>query len=178
MASTALGGGQVDFGNQRLRTHFDGWQAYANTKLMNVLFSHHLAGRITGTGVVSNALCPGLIDTNFFHTNQLFANGGYERLTPRLRPPEEGALVPLYLATDPEAGKVSGAFYIRQGRENPRVRRCSAPVRRHHGLVLRPAVALLVRAGAHHAYPAHRCGLGGHPRKEIDTGRPQIPMIS
>lgn len=117
VASTALGGGQVDFGNQSLRRHFDGWQAYANTKLMNVLFSHHLADRLTGSGVVSNALCPGLIDTNFFHTNQLFAGGSYERLKPRMRSAEEGALVPLYLATDPGAGQVNGAFYIRQGRD-------------------------------------------------------------
>lgn len=120
VASTALGGGQVDFGNQSLRQHFDGWQAYANTKLMNVLFSHYLAGRINGSGVVSNALCPGLIDTNFFHTNQLFAGGGYERLKPRMRSAEEGALVPLYLATDPAAGEVNGEFYIRQGRDGRR----------------------------------------------------------
>ena len=120
VASTALGGGRVDFGNRQLEQAFDGWQAYANTKLMNVLFSHHLAGRLAGTGVVSNALCPGLIDTNFFHTNTLFAGGGYERLKPGMRPPEEGALVPLYLATDPLAGEVNGEFYVRQGRDGRR----------------------------------------------------------
>jgi NAD(P)-dependent dehydrogenase (short-subunit alcohol dehydrogenase family) len=120
VASTALGGGGVDFGNLQLEHAFDGWQAYANTKLMNVLFSHHLAGRLAGTGVVSNALCPGLIDTNFFHTNTLFAGGGYERLKPGMRPPGEGALMPLYLATDPAAGGINGAFYVRQGRDGRR----------------------------------------------------------
>ena len=117
VASTALGGGRVDFGNLRLEHKFDGWQAYANTKLMNVLFSHHLAGQLAGSGVVSNALCPGLIDTNFFHTNTLFAGGGYERMKPGMRPPLEGALVPLYLATDPAAGEINGAFYVRRGRD-------------------------------------------------------------
>jgi retinol dehydrogenase 14 len=120
VASTALGGGEADFGNRRLEHDFDGWQAYANTKLMNVLFSHHLAGRLAGSGVVSNALCPGLIDTNFFHTNTLFAGGGYERLKPGMRTPEEGALVPLYLATDPGAGAINGAFYVRRGRDGLR----------------------------------------------------------
>ena len=43
VASTALGGGVVDFANLQLERHFDGWQAYANSKLMNVLLSHHLA---------------------------------------------------------------------------------------------------------------------------------------
>ncbi|MEQ1803095.1 MAG: SDR family NAD(P)-dependent oxidoreductase [Gammaproteobacteria bacterium] len=114
VASTALGGGRVDFANRQLERDFDGWQAYANTKLMNVLFSHHLAGRLAGSGVVSNALCPGLIDTNFFHTSTLFAGGGYERLKRGMRTPEEGAMMPLYLAADPAAGEVSGAFYVRR----------------------------------------------------------------
>ena len=120
VASTALGGGRVDFGNRQLEQPFDGWQAYANTNLLNELSSHHLAGRLAGSGVVSNALCPGLIDTNFFHTNTLFAGGGYERLKPGMRPPGEGALVPLYLAMDPLAGEVNGAFYVRQGRDGRR----------------------------------------------------------
>lgn len=120
VASTALGGGRVDFGNRQLERRFDGWQAYANTKLMNVLFSHHLAGELAGSGVVSNALCPGLIDTNFFHTSRLFSGGAYERLKPGMRSPAEGALVPLYLATDPAAGGINGTFYIRQGRDGVR----------------------------------------------------------
>ncbi len=120
VASTALGGGRVDFGNRQLERAFDGWQAYANTKLMNVLFSHHLAGRLAGSGVVSNALCPGLIDTNFFHTNAIFAGGGYERLKPAMRSPAEGAMLPLYLAADPAAEGINGAFYVRQGRDGRR----------------------------------------------------------
>lgn len=120
VASTALGGGMIDFGNLKLERAFDGWQAYANTKLMNVLFSHHLAGQLTGSGVVSNALCPGLIDTNFFHTSTIFAGGGYERLKPGMRSPEEGALMPLYLATDPAAGDISGEFFVRKGRDGRR----------------------------------------------------------
>jgi len=117
VASTALGGGRIDFSNLQLERGFEGWQAYANSKLMNVLLSHHLAGELAGSGVVSNALCPGLIDTNFFHTNRLFAGGAYERLRPGMRPPHEGALVPLYLATDPTAGRLNGTFYIREGRD-------------------------------------------------------------
>lgn len=120
VASTAMGGGRVDFANRQLERAFDGWQAYANTKLMNVLFSHHLAGRLAGSGVVSNALCPGLIDTNFFHTNTLFAGGGYERLKPGMRSPGEGAMLPLYLATDPAAGGINGTFHVRVGRDGRR----------------------------------------------------------
>lgn len=117
VASTALGGGTPDFGNTQLVQRFDGWRAYANTKLMNALFSLALARRLAGTGVVSNALCPGLIDTNFFHTNTVFAGGFYERLKPSMRPAADGALVPLHLATDPAAGEVNGTFWVREGRD-------------------------------------------------------------
>ena len=117
VASTAMGGGAVDVSDLQLERGFEGWRAYANSKLMNVLLSNQLARELAGSGVVSNALCPGLIDTNFFHTSTLFAGGTYERLKPGMRPPEEGALVPLYLATDPAAGRSNGAFYVRDGRD-------------------------------------------------------------
>lgn len=120
VASTALGGGTIDFDNLQLETGFSGWQAYANSKLANAMFSHALARRLTGSGLVSNALCPGLIDTNFFHTNTVFANGAYERMQPGMRSPEEGALVPLYLATDPAAAATNGEFFIRVGRDGRR----------------------------------------------------------
>jgi NAD(P)-dependent dehydrogenase (short-subunit alcohol dehydrogenase family) len=120
VASTAMGGGQIDLGNLQLERGFDGWRAYANSKLANVLFSAALAGELAGSGVVSKSLCPGLVDTNFFHTNEVFGNGAYERLQPGMRPPEEGALVPLYLATDPAAARISGEFFVRVGRDGRR----------------------------------------------------------
>lgn len=119
VASTAMGGGRVDFANLQLERGFDGWQAYANSKLMNILFSNVLAERIDGTGVVSNSLCPGLIDTNFFHTNNLFADR-YASMQNFMRTPEEGALVPLYLATNSAAAAVSGKFFVREGRDDRR----------------------------------------------------------
>jgi len=121
VASTALGGGDIDFNNLQLEQGFNGWQAYANSKLANALFSFELARLLNGTDVVTNALCPGLIDTNFFHTNTVFANGAYERMQPGMRSSEEGALVPLYLATAPEAAGISGEFFIREGRDGRRM---------------------------------------------------------
>jgi len=119
VASTAMGGGVVDFSDLQMESGFTGWQAYANSKLMNILFSNVLAGQLTGSGVVSNSLCPGLIDTNFFHTNNLFAER-YDSMRGHMRTPEEGALVPLYLATAPEAGDINGEFFVREGRDERR----------------------------------------------------------
>lgn len=120
VASTAMGGGVIDLDDLQLTRGFNGWQAYANSKLANVLFSAHLATLLDRAEVVTNALCPGLIDTNFFHTNEVFAGGGYERLRPGMRTPEEGALVPLYLAADPEGSLHHGEFFVRQGRDGRR----------------------------------------------------------
>lgn len=120
VASTAMGGARIDLDDLQAERRFDGWLAYANSKLANILFSNVLAERLAGTGVACNALCPGLIDTNFFHTNTLFANGGYQRMRPGMRPPDEGALVPLYLATADEAAGISGEFYVRVGRNGRR----------------------------------------------------------
>lgn len=120
VASTAMEGGRIDLSDLQSERRFDGWRAYANSKLGNVLFSAVLAEKLAGTGVVSNSLCPGLIDTNFFHTNEVFGNAGYERLRPGMRPPAEGALVPLFLATAAEAASFNGEFFVRVGREGRR----------------------------------------------------------
>jgi NAD(P)-dependent dehydrogenase (short-subunit alcohol dehydrogenase family) len=118
VASTAMGGGVINFTDLQTKQSFSGWQAYANSKLANVLFSNVLAERLSNEfadlGAVSNSLCPGLIDTNFFHTNTVFANGAYERMRPGMRAAEEGAAIPVYLASAPAAGGINGKFFMRQ----------------------------------------------------------------
>ena len=118
VASSAMGGGTICFDDLHGEKSFNGWQAYANSKLANVLFSNVLAGcladEFADLGAVSNALCPGLIDTNFFHTNTVFANGAYERMQPGMRTPAEGAAIPVYLAMAPEARTINGKFFMRQ----------------------------------------------------------------
>ena len=114
VASTAMGGGRIDFKDLQFKEGFDGWDAYANSKLANVMFSNHLAAQISGSGVVSNALCPGLIDTNFFHTNTVFANGMYERMKSGMRSPEQGADIPVHMVTNPDIETTNGRFYLRR----------------------------------------------------------------
>ena len=92
---------------------FDGWRAYANTKLANVLFSNLLASKLADTGVVSNSFCPGLIDTNLLTGNSIFGEEGIERLRPAMRSPEEGAVTPVFLAMAAEAGDISGQFFLK-----------------------------------------------------------------
>jgi NAD(P)-dependent dehydrogenase (short-subunit alcohol dehydrogenase family) len=112
-SSSAMGGAQIDLDNLHMEKRFDGWMAYANTKLANYLFSNLLAQRLGGTSVVSNAFCPGLIDSGLLTGNRDFGADGIERLRPRMRTPEEGAITPVFLATAAEAQHVSGAFFLK-----------------------------------------------------------------
>jgi NAD(P)-dependent dehydrogenase (short-subunit alcohol dehydrogenase family) len=120
VSSSAMGGGVIDLADLQSERHFDGWQAYANTKLANLLFSNVLAEQLNGTGVVSNALCPGLIDTNLLSNRTIFPADTFEYIRLRVRPPEEGAQVPLYLATAEETADVSGQFFLRDGDQGGR----------------------------------------------------------
>lgn len=113
VSSTAMGGGFLDFSDLQSQQRFDGWQAYSNSKLAIIYFSHLLAEQLRGTKVISNSLCPGLIDTNFMHTNNVFGSGAYERMRPIMRPSSQGADVPMYLATAQETAEISGEFFIR-----------------------------------------------------------------
>ncbi len=120
VSSSAMGGGHIDFDDLQSERHFDGWQAYANTKLANVLFSNVLAEQLDGTGVVSNSLCPGLIDTNLLHNRTVFPEESLKYLQPRMRPPAHGAQVPLFLATAEETADITGQFFMRDGTDGAR----------------------------------------------------------
>jgi NAD(P)-dependent dehydrogenase (short-subunit alcohol dehydrogenase family) len=112
-SSTALGGGQIALDDLQAERSFGGWAAYANSKLANLLFSNVLAERLEDTGVVCNALCPGLIDTNLLKDNQEFGEPRLAQLRRNMRSPEEGAEILLFLAGAQEAKDYSGAFFLR-----------------------------------------------------------------
>lgn len=112
-SSSAMGSAQIDLDDLHMEKYFDGWTAYANTKLANVLFSNLLAKKLAGTGVVSNSLCPGLVDSGLLDGNRVFGPDRMKYLRPRMRAPEDGAITLVFLATDAEAEAYSGAFFMK-----------------------------------------------------------------
>ncbi len=91
-----------------------GFRAYAQSKLMNIMFTYELARRLNGTGVTANVLHPGFVATGF-GTN----NGGLMRLGMHVAhwfalTPKQGADTVVYLASSPEVEGVSGKYFERR----------------------------------------------------------------
>jgi retinol dehydrogenase-12 len=85
--------------------------AYGKSKLLDVLFTMELAGRLGGTGVTANCCCPGLVATGLAGTDNV-ADRVATALsrTPLVRRPEQGARVLVRLATDPTFATRTGEF--------------------------------------------------------------------
>jgi NAD(P)-dependent dehydrogenase (short-subunit alcohol dehydrogenase family) len=100
----------MDFNNLQGERFYDGNQAYALSKLGNVLFTFELAERLQGTGVTANCLHPGAIDTKMLRA--AFAGARGESVA-------AGAATPVYQASAPEVAEVSGHYFDRKRSAKP-----------------------------------------------------------
>ncbi|MGE3150433.1 MAG: SDR family oxidoreductase [Pseudorhodoplanes sp.] len=111
--------GRLDFSDLQ-STHYNGFRAYANSKLCNVLFTRALAKRLAGTGVTANCLHPGFVATRFGDgAGGLTAFG--VSLAKRLfaLPVEKGARTLIHLASSPDMEGLSGGYYRNNRLEEP-----------------------------------------------------------
>ncbi|EMA46999.1 SDR family NAD(P)-dependent oxidoreductase [Halococcus saccharolyticus] len=60
-SSTVHRRGAIDLDDLQLETDYDALDAYARSKLANLLFTTELAARLDGTGVTANAVHPGFV---------------------------------------------------------------------------------------------------------------------
>jgi retinol dehydrogenase 12 len=105
---------QLDFSDLQGQHGYSGWRAYARSKLANILFTYELARRVAGTGVVTNALHPGLVATNFGRNNRGIAAALFRIVQLAAISPEEGAQTIIHLACSPNVEGVTGAYFVRQ----------------------------------------------------------------
>ncbi len=87
------------------RRPYEKWQAYGQSKTANVLFSVALSRRLEARGIYSNAVHPGMIQTDL---GRHLEQSDRERLSGlmstrslRYKSPEEGAATSLWAATSP-----------------------------------------------------------------------------
>ncbi len=93
----------VDFDNLQAEKSYDGFEAYALSKLGNILFTNELAERLAGTGVTVNSVHPGVISTKMQAASYNLEGESVE----------EGARTSVYLASSPEVEGVTGRYFSR-----------------------------------------------------------------
>ncbi|MFQ5343193.1 MAG: SDR family oxidoreductase [Anaerolineae bacterium] len=116
VSSVAHDGAQINFDDLQEKQKFQGWQAYGQSKLANVLFTYELARRLEGTGVTANALHPGFVATSFGANNFGFIGRGVKRVMNLVAgiSPEKGAETNIYLATSPEVEGVTAQYFVKK----------------------------------------------------------------
>jgi NAD(P)-dependent dehydrogenase (short-subunit alcohol dehydrogenase family) len=105
VSSVAHFRGVIDFDDPGHKRHYDPYVAYASSKLANVLFSAEAAARFAGSGVTSNSLHPGVIDTKLLRAGFPGQSGADVAV---------GAATPVYVASSPELADVSGRYFVNQ----------------------------------------------------------------
>jgi len=90
---------------------WSGNKAYADSKLMNILFTYELSRRLAGTRVTATCAQPGLVNSEFFRNQKRmpFMLKVMKRLIGKT--PAEGARTAVYLALSPEVEGQTGVCY-------------------------------------------------------------------
>ncbi|MBN2362461.1 MAG: SDR family oxidoreductase [Deltaproteobacteria bacterium] len=102
VSSIAHQRGRIEWDNLQGERHFDGYEAYANSKLCNALFTYELAERLTAARVTSNCLHPGIVAT------KLLGDG----VDSDCADPQAGCATSVFLASSPEVEGVTGRYFV------------------------------------------------------------------
>lgn len=89
---------------------YNGLKAYADSKLMNLMFARELDRRVAGTGIVAHAVHPGLVATNLMRERSLATVALHTMLAPVMKNSAQGAATTLVAATFPEYGERGGQY--------------------------------------------------------------------
>ncbi len=103
--------GHIYFDDLGYKQQYDGWATYGQSKLANILFTHELARRLSGTDITVNACHPGFVDTNFQNAAGLNMRG---HLTP-----EEGADTQNWLAMSDDVAGITGKYFVSRRETQP-----------------------------------------------------------
>lgn len=112
---SSAGQAPIDFDDVMLERHYDGVQAYCQSKLAQVMLTFDLAEELDGRGVTANCLHPG----TYMPTKMVHAAG----VTP-ITALEDGVKATLRLVSDPELDGVTGRYFngLREAEPHPQAR--------------------------------------------------------
>jgi len=112
--------GKIDFDDLNFENKkYDGWEAYAQSKLANLLYAKHLGKKLSGTGVVAVSVHPGWVRTNLSRhwiplwiqntlLKPIFSMAG-------MIEPWEGAQTTLYSLLSSNVENHNGAYFSQKG---------------------------------------------------------------
>jgi NAD(P)-dependent dehydrogenase (short-subunit alcohol dehydrogenase family) len=110
VSSIAHSRGRMRFEDPQLARGFQGYAAYAQSKLANILFTFELAERLPAPQATVNCLHPGVVSTKLLV--QGFGMSGSDTV-------EEAAETSVFLATSQEVEGVTGRYFARKREVNP-----------------------------------------------------------
>ncbi|KAK9736887.1 short chain dehydrogenase [Popillia japonica] len=95
---------------------YNAGEAYAQSKLANLLFTRELSKKLDGTGVTVNAIHPGIVDTEIIRHMSFFNSWLAAILIkpfvwPFIKAPKQGAQTTIFAALDPSLEKVTGKYF-------------------------------------------------------------------
>ena len=102
VSSMAHHGISIDLNNLDFNLNFSGFNAYATSKLANILFTQCLAQKLSQTKLTVNALHPGVIDTKLLHTGFNIKGDSVKN----------GAKTPVYLALSEKVAQINGKYFV------------------------------------------------------------------
>ena len=102
----------MQFDDLEMSTNYSDSLAYGRSKLANVLFSLELGKLLRGTRITSNALHPGVINTEIDRNVSPLLQFGFGVLTAiKGKSIEQGAATTCFVATNPSLGSTSGRYF-------------------------------------------------------------------
>jgi retinol dehydrogenase 14 len=111
VASEASRLGHMNFEDLNGEQKFSSMRAYGQSKLANILFARELARRLAGTGVTSNAVHPGGVNTGFGREGPAWMRAGVKFARPFMMSADKSASQLTWLATAPEMAAVTGEYF-------------------------------------------------------------------
>jgi NAD(P)-dependent dehydrogenase (short-subunit alcohol dehydrogenase family) len=107
---SSAGQAPIDFDDVMLERNYEGWRAYAQSKLAQIMFTFDLADELRDRGVTANCLHP----ATYMPTKMVIESG--------IDPTgslEDGMRATLRLVADPELDAVTGSYFNGQRSAEP-----------------------------------------------------------
>ncbi len=108
LSSMAHRSAKLDFADLQGEKRYNRDTAYAQSKLADIFFTYELGRRLEGTGVTANCVCPGGVASRLWENSNPLINYLFKTFT---KGPDEGARLPVYLASSPEVEGLSGKYF-------------------------------------------------------------------